>query len=338
VNPRDVIRVGVVGLRFGARVQVPAFRSDPRCVVTALAGRSLDSTAAVAAELDIPGWYADWRALISEGAIDALGIAVPPPEQPAIIVEAARHGKHVFCEKPLAATVAAAEDAVASVQASGVVHAMDFIFPEIPAWKRLHDLLSSRTIGAVRHFSYVWQVETFASRTKADSWKNRSEEGGGVVANFLSHVIFNLEWLLGPVAGIETVRPRHGRSAGSFCDCIVHLENRIHGTVSVSTDAYLGEGHKLTVFGESGTIVLHNATADYASGFELRVGTREIGRLGLVIRDEAPSGVDGRIAPVGCIAARFLDGIRGDIAPMPNLADGLRIQRWIQKLNNDNAG
>ena len=328
-----MIRVGVVGLRFGAGVHVPAFRSDSRCVVTALAGRTFEGAAARAAELGIPRSYADWRALLAEGAVDAISIAVPPPEQPAIIVEAARRGKHVFCEKPLASTVAAAEEAVASVRASGVVHAMDFIFPEIPAWKRLHDLMCSGAIGAVRHFSYVWHIETSASRTKADTWKNRSDEGGGVVANFLSHVIFNLEWLFGGVVQIDTVRPRYGRSTASFCDCVVYLENGVHGTVSVSTDAYLGVGHQLAVFGESGTAVLRNATADHAGSFELRLGTRESERLDILMRDQASPGVDGRIEPVGRIAARFLDGILGGGIPAPNLEDGLRVQRWIQQLN-----
>jgi predicted dehydrogenase len=328
-----MIRVGVVGLRFGARVHVPAFRGDSRCVVTALAGRTLEGTAAMAAELGIPGSYAGWRALLAQGAIDAISIAVPPAEQPAIIVEAARHGKHVFCEKPLASTVSAAEEAVDAVRASGVVHAMDLIFPEIPAWRRMHDMLCSGAIGAVRHFSYVWHIETSASRTKADSWKNRSDEGGGVVANFLSHVIFNLEWLLGRVIEIETVQPRDGRSTVSFFDCVVYLENGVHGMVSVSTDAYLGGGHRLVVFGESGTAVLCNATADYAGSFELRLGTRESGRLDVVTRDQASPEVDGRIEPVGRIAARFLDGILGGRIPTPNLEDGLRVQRWIQRLN-----
>ena len=338
MTPSRGIRIGVVGLRFGARVHVPAFRADSRCVVTALAGGTLDRTAAVAAEIGIPHAYGGWQAMLAEGSVDALSIAVPPAEQPAIIIEAARHGKHVFCEKPLAATVAAAEQAVTAVRASGVVHAMDFIFPEIPAWKAMRDLLSSGAIGAVRHFSYVWQVETFASRTKADSWKNRFDDGGGAGANFMSHVVFNLEWLLGRVVAIETVQPRGGRSAASFCDCVVHLENRMHGTVSVSTDAYLGEGHRVALFGESGTIVLHNATTDYAGGFELSLGTRDSGRLHAVMQDAAQPDVDGRVAPVGRIAARFLDRVGGGQTSVPDLEDGLRVQRWIQQMTNANAG
>ena len=330
----EPIRVGVVGLHFGAQVQVPAFRADPRCVVSALAGRDARRTASVAEDLGIPVAYGDWHALLAEGRIDAVAIAVPPAEQPAIIEEAARLGKHVFCEKPLASSVSAAEHALASVQRAGVIHAVDFIFPEIPAWQLTRRLLGERAIGPIHHFSYTWRTQTLASRAKTDSWKNRPRDGGGAVGTFLSHVVFNLEWLLGEIACIESV-PRRA-AASAFVDGVAHLADGVHGSIAISTDAYLGGGHHIEVFGESGTLVLRNSTPDYADGFEVSVGTRENGRLALVGHD-APGGVaDGRIAPVGRIVKRFVDAIRGEGEGIvtPNLEDGLRVQRWLQRIND----
>ena len=131
------LNIGVIGLRFGADVHVPAFRHDTRCEVRAIAGRDLDRDSAVAHKLEVPFPFADWRALIDTGDIDAVGIAVPPAAQPPIIAYAAERGKHVFCEKPVAASVTDAKAALAAVVRSGVVHGIDFIFPEIAAWRRL---------------------------------------------------------------------------------------------------------------------------------------------------------------------------------------------------------
>lgn len=328
----DLIRVGVVGLRFGAQVHVPAFRADPRCVVSALAGRDARRTASVAEDLGIPAAYGDWRALLSEGQVDAVGIAVPPAEQPAIIEEAARLGKHVFCEKPLAVSVRAAEQAVEAVRRAGVVHAIDFIFPEIPAWQLARRLLREGAIGAPRHFAYTWRTQTFASRAKTDSWKNRRQDGGAAAGSFLSHVIFNLEWLLGDIHRLESV-PRRAM-AMSFVDAVAHLEDGVHGSISISTDAYLGGGHHVEVFGESGSIVLGNATSDYADGFEVRLGTRGSGRLAIVSHGAPSAGTDGRIAPVGRIGGRFLDAIQSKGMVMPNLEHGLHVQRWLQRIND----
>src|SRR2546423_2111222 len=175
MNRSEQIRVGVVGLRFGVQVHVPAFRADTRCRVVALAGRDSERSALAANALGVERSFGDWRCLLADQGIDAVSIAVPPSEQPAIIEEAARVGKHVFCEKPVAASVVAAERALDCVRRAGVVHAIDFIFPEIDAWKTARRLIHQGGIGTPRHFSYRWCIETFATRTRVDSWKSRIE-------------------------------------------------------------------------------------------------------------------------------------------------------------------
>lgn len=332
VTGPDVIRVGVVGLRFGAQVHVPAFRANAGCDIVAIAGRDGDRAASIAHQLDIPQSYGDWRSLLALADVDAVSLAVPPEEQASIIPEAARLGKHVFCEKPLAATVHDAEFAAESVRHARVVHAMDFIFPELSAWQFVRQLLRDGAIGAPRHFSYAWRVQTFSSRTAADSWKTRTAAGGGAAGNFLSHVVFNIEWLFGELVSLDAL-PRHrGVSAQSFSDCVVSLAAGIHGVISISTDAYLGEGHEVRIYGQSGTLVLRNPTSDYAEGFEVAVGTRQSGHLERA-HHVPSSGRDGRIEPVSRIAGRFLDAIRTKKQMTPNLDDGVRIQRWIQRAN-----
>ena len=302
--------------------------------MTALAGRDLARTASIAAELGVLSSHADWRELVGDSSIDAVSIAVPPLEQGPIIVEAARLGKHVFCEKPVAAHIDDAERALGCAQQAGIVHAVDFIFPEIPPWQKARRLLLEGAIGAPRHFSYSWKVQTFAARTRADSWKNRNEDGGGARGNLLSHAIFNIEWLLGPVVRLDAVPRRDGGEMSAFCDCIVYLEGGIHGSISISTDAFLGGGHQLQIFGESGTLVLFNSTMDHADGFDLRIGTLTTGHLELMERHAPVANGDGRIAPVGRIARRFVDAILGGSPATPSLEDGVRVQRWLDRISH----
>ena len=139
------VRVGVIGLRFGGQVHVPAFRSDERCEVMALAGRDPGKAAAAARELHVPAFFEDWRDLVRRRR--SMPSASPSPAaQPAIVVEAARHGKHVFCEKPLAASTRDAQDALRAVQHAGVVHGIDFTFPEIAAWRHARTLIAEDAI------------------------------------------------------------------------------------------------------------------------------------------------------------------------------------------------
>jgi predicted dehydrogenase len=321
--------VGVVGLRFGADVHVPAFRSDPRCDVSAIAGRDVAQTAEVARRLGVAYAFDDWRALVASPDIDAVGIAVPPEAQPPIIIYAAEQGKHVFCEKPMAASVTEARSALAAVERSGVVHGIDFIFPEIPGWRRAQELLVEGAIGRIAHFAYTWRMETYASRTNADTWKSRPDQGGGALGNFVSHVFYNIEWLFGPIRRIPMFACSTGPRTGRAADGLVEVEGNIAGSLSVCTDAFLGCGHRIEIYGERGTLTLHNPTPDYASGFRLTLGTRDNGAPAAVPDVEAESGTDGRLTLVSQLVRRFVDAIeRGD--PMtPNLSHGARVQELL---------
>jgi predicted dehydrogenase len=324
------LAVGVVGLRFGSQVHVPAFRGDARCEVVALAGRDERKAADAARALDIPAAYGDWRQLVTSPEIDVVSIAVPPAEQPPIILAAARQRKHVFCEKPLAASVADACAALSAVETAGVAHAIDFIFPEIPAWQQAKTAIADSAIGRPLHFAYSWRTETYASRTNAPTWKNKTDEGGGVLGNFVSHVLYNIEWLLGGIQEFEAAACGRGRRTGRAFDAVIHMESGASGSVSICTDAFPGSGHRLEIYGEQGALVLQNSTADYVTGFELHLGTRETNRLEPIAgRDGAAMTGDGRLMAVGRLVRRLVDAIdRGE--PMaPNLADGVRVQRLL---------
>jgi predicted dehydrogenase len=327
---RDRLRVGVIGLRFGSQVHIPAFRSDPRCDVIALAGRDAGKAADIARALDVPSSYADWRELAAAPDVDAVGIAVPPAAQPAVIAEAVRQQKHVFCEKPLAASVDDARLALLAAETAGVVHGIDFIFPEIAVWQQAKASLADGAIGRPVHFAYTWRTETYASRTNAPSWKNRPAEGGGVLGNFVSHVAYNIEWLLGRIRGFEgLVQPRDRRQGRGF-DGVVRLENGVTGSLSVTTDAFLGSGHVVEIYGDEGTLVLHNSASDYVTGFRLSIGTRASGALECVLtHPHAGAAVDGRLEPVSALVRRFIDAIHGGRAMKPTLADGVRVQELL---------
>ena len=305
---------------------MPAFRLDPRCRVAAIAGRNAEKAARIADGLSITRSYGDWRPIMEDRAIDAVSIAVPPSEQPAIALAALAAGKHVFCEKPLASHVDDAARLFEAATARRLVHAIDFVFPELPFWIKARELVRADGFRGIRHAVLDWRVETYAARTKARSWKNDSSRGGGVLNNFVSHVVHNVEWLFGTITSVSsTIRGPSG-CAETCVQATLNLDCGFPVFLSVASDAFLGHGHRLEVYGEEETLVLENRTADYAAGFELRLGTRRTGSLELIGRDEPRPGLDGRIAPVGQLASRFLDSILNGVEMIPKFADGVRAQ------------
>src|SRR5215510_7081871 len=93
-----VIGIGIVGCNYGRTVLLPAFRADPRCEVVALAGTDAARTAELARAAGVARAFGDWRALVDDGAVAAVAIAVPPDLQPEVARRALGLGKPVFVE------------------------------------------------------------------------------------------------------------------------------------------------------------------------------------------------------------------------------------------------
>jgi predicted dehydrogenase len=326
------LEIGIIGLGFGSQVHVPAFRRDVRCRVAAIAGRDAAKATAVAEKLEIGRGCGDWREIVEDPNIGAIAIAVPPCEQAAIAIAAAEAGKHLFCEKPLAADDKAAAAMLDAAQKAGVVHGIDFIFPELPLWQRAREIIAGGSLGKIRHVDLNWRVETYAARTRAQNWKNDPKHGGGVLNNFVSHVVHNVRWLFGEISAVTASLRGPLDMAETAVQATLDMEGGFPVFISVASDAFLGQGHSLAVYGEEGSLLLQNPTADYASGFELSTGTRKTGKLALVARDDLQPGVDGRLAPVARLAGRFVDAITGGLAMSPNFADGLRVQEFLHEM------
>src|SRR3972149_3053446 len=81
-----LIRLGIVGCNYGRTVLLPAFRTDPRCEVVALAGTDAARTANLAREAGVPPAFGNWAELVENKTVDAVAIATPPRQQPAIAI------------------------------------------------------------------------------------------------------------------------------------------------------------------------------------------------------------------------------------------------------------
>jgi predicted dehydrogenase len=329
--PGPVI-IGVVGAGFGQQGHVPAFQASPDCEVRAICALPLEHAREVARKLRIPKATGDWRELVADPDIHALTLAVPPALQAEIALAAAQAGKHLFCEKPLALNVSQAQSILTAARQAKIVHAMDFLFPEIAAWQKARELLQSSAIGRIRHAALTWRVETYAYRAKSDGWKTHQAAGGGTLNNFASHTFYYLEWLLGRMEKVcARLTPREAEVEARV-DAWVEFAAGFSGTVAIAADAFLGPGHRLEVYGDSGTLVLDNATPDYARGFKLFLGTRAAPELTAVEAAGDDSHADGRVYPVSRIAGRFIQAIRSSGTAVPNLEDGLRVQVLLDAL------
>jgi predicted dehydrogenase len=335
-----MIRIGIIGSNYGRMVLLPAFRSDARCDVVALGGSNAERTQGLAKDAGIPKAYGDWRALIADKDVQAVVIATLPSLQAEIAIAALKAGKPVFAEKPMAGDLASARAMLDAAKQSRLPTGIDFNFTRIMAWLRAKEMLDAGCVGALRHVTVHWHVESRAIQMRMRNWKTAGgNDGGGVLGNFISHCFHYLEWFVGPIGGLQA------RVSGMPDDkdlqatvaMALQYETGPQVSLSMSCASYAGIGHRIEFFGEDGTLVLHNPTADYMRGFDLTYAKRP-GVLERIAVDDPFDAQfpDGRIAPVSRLANKFFDSIETGTQTAPDFNAGFRVQRLIDAAQRSN--
>jgi predicted dehydrogenase len=190
------LRWGILSTADIARKKViPGLQKAARCDVVAIASRDGAHAREVAAELGIPTAHASYEALLADPHVDAVYIPLPNHLHAEWTIAAARAGKHVLCEKPLALTAAEAERMV-DVCADEGVHLMEaFMYRHHPAWVEAKRIVDSGRIGPLR------SVQSWFSYYNDDprNIRNQAEAGGGALYDIgcysinLSRMLFDAE-------------------------------------------------------------------------------------------------------------------------------------------------
>ncbi len=305
------VRVGVIGVGFGQRVLVPAFRRQPACEVTAIGCSDRQRADEVARRLGIAHAFGSWQDLVAAD-VDAIAIAVPPKIQAQIIPAALEKGLAVFAEKPLAESLTAAQKIAAMATDSGLPNLIDFEFLEVEAWKQTQTLLAAGRLGTLRHVVVSWLIDAAPPPAHAaDSWKDSAEEGGGVLNNFVSHTFYYLERLVGPIDSLQARLARAPHEAGTsdtFDSLILDFAAGGVGSVAVGRRTAFGSEHRIEFSGDDGVLILENKTKDYMRGFRLWHGARTSSDLLEIVGADSTGAAagDGRIDAVTSLVERFV--------------------------------
>ena len=171
-------RWGVLGAsKFAINKCVPGIQASALCDVSAIASRDLKKAKDAADKLDIASFYGSYEELLADPTVDVIYIPLPNHLHVPWAIAAAKAGKHVLCEKPLAMTVDEVQLLIAARDAGGVVVGEAFMVRTHPQWLRARDLAASGRIGELR------AATGFFSYTNVDplNIRNRADAGGGAI-------------------------------------------------------------------------------------------------------------------------------------------------------------
>ena len=169
----------------------------------------------------------DYRAVTENPAIDIVHICTPNHLHKEALLSAIAQGKHIYCDKPLVATMAEAEEIEAALAGYRGTAQMAFQNRFFPATMRAKQLIDEGAIGEVLGFRACYLHGGSANPDAPLKWKLTSAAGGGVIADLGSHVLDLVDWLIGPIGSVMAAtqiaypeRPsaeRSGAKAGGGC-------------------------------------------------------------------------------------------------------------------------
>ncbi|MFC7331130.1 Gfo/Idh/MocA family protein [Marinactinospora rubrisoli] len=177
-----------------------------------LVGRSAGKLREIAARHDIPRWSTDLDTVLSDDSISVYFDAQITSAREEAVRAAIAAGRHVYAEKPVAATYGAALELAKLARAAGVRNGVvqDKIF--LPGLLKLRRLVRSGFFGRVLsvrgEFGY-WVFEGDWQAGQRPSWNYRAEDGGGIVLDMFPHWHYVLEHIFGPVRAVTARAVTH---------------------------------------------------------------------------------------------------------------------------------
>ena len=255
----EKVNVGLIGVGRIGRLHARNLKYQiPGTKVLAVADIFEESARETASQLEIPIAEKDYRILLDNADIDAVVICSSTDTHAQIIVEAAKAGKHIFCEKPIALDLDKIDQAIAAVKRSGVKLQVGFNRRFDPSFKKAKELVAKGTIG-------IPHLVRITSRDPEPPPIGYVKVSGGIFLDMMIHDFDMARYLLDQevvelmAVGSCLVDPAIGE-AGDIDTAIVTLkyEGGAWGTIDNSRKAVYGYDQRIEIFGSEGCVIVGN--------------------------------------------------------------------------------
>jgi predicted dehydrogenase len=260
------LRVGMVGYGFMGRAHSNAYRKvnhlfdlDYQPVLKAVCARDADKAKAFADRWGYESVETDWKKLLARKDIDAVDICTPNNLHKEIAIAAAKAGKMILCEKPLAMNVAEGEEMCRAVEAAKVPNIVWYNYRRVPAVTLAKKLIDEGKLGRIFHYRAVflqdWTISADLPQGGAALWRlDAAAAGSGVTGDLLAHCIDTALWLNGKMSSVSAmtetfIKERKHNLTGKvekvgIDDACAFLGRFQNGSLAVFESTRYARGHK----------------------------------------------------------------------------------------------
>jgi predicted dehydrogenase len=292
---KKTLNVGLVGLGYIGKIHAISYRDTALCFnepqVTANLKAVLRTSLGRDKEfLQTAGIQLETTSLEEFFAqpLDLVDVCSPSAMHTTYVVEAARRGIPVYCEKPLGKDLADAHFMAGAAAQAGILTHMAFTLRYLPAIRQMKAILDSGELGEVFTFRGNIFHSSYLDPQRPMSWRLRfSQSGGGAMADLGAHVVDLVKYLIGDAAAVGAKtrtfiqeRPlKRGSAETGTVDvddwalCTLELNNGAIGHIEASRMAAgIGDDIGLQVFCRKGSVHFNAGNPHEVRFHELKTG------------------------------------------------------------------
>ncbi|MGQ5394732.1 Gfo/Idh/MocA family protein [Paenibacillus sp. M.A.Huq-84] len=205
------VNVGMVGYKFMGKAHSNAysrvnmfFPNVPAApVMKLICGRDREGVEQAAKQFGWEGFVTDWRELLSGDDIDLVDINAPSNAHKEIAMAAARAGKHIFCEKPLALNLADSREMLEAAEEAGIKHMVGFNYRFAPAVQLAKKIISEGRLGTLYHFRAWFLQDWILDPEFPLVWRLQKDvAGSGSHGDLGAHLIDLAHYLVGDMSEV----------------------------------------------------------------------------------------------------------------------------------------
>lgn len=248
----EPVRFGVISTaRIGLERVIPAMQQGQAVAIEAIASRDLERAEDAAAKFGIAKAYGSYEDLLADPEIEAVYNPLPNHLHVPLSIEAAKAGKHVLCEKPIALDADEAETLIETRDRTGVVIAEAFMVRHHPQWQKARELVQNGRIGELRAVQAVFSY----MNKDPNNVRNQVDIGGGGIYDIGCYPIVTTRFLFAdePVRALALIERDPDFHTDRLASAILHFPK---GQAQFLCSTQLVAQQRLHVLGTEGRIEL----------------------------------------------------------------------------------
>ena len=347
----------------------------PRPVeLTAVCGRSAERAGRAAERYGWGSYETDWRTLVGRPDIDVVDICTPGDSHAAIALAALAAGKHVVCEKPLANSVAEAEEMAAAARtarAAGVRSMVAFNYRRVPALALARQLIADGRLGRVHQVRARYLQDWLVDPQFPLAWRLRKDRAGsGALGDLGAHSIDAAQYLTGQritsvgalLETFVTERPLPVGASGlsgtagsergevTVDDAALFTARFDGGAIGVFEATRFATGHKngmrIEVSGSAGSLAFDAEAMNELRFHDRAEGPETAGFRRILVTEPTHPYMDAWWPPGHLIGYEhtfthqvrdFVTAVAEQTDPRPSFADGLQVQQVLAAVESSAA-